>query len=48
MKEARLFRRAIFIVDKNGYVTYCAYMAANREEPNYEEVLATAKKALEN
>jgi len=47
MKEVRLLRRAVFIVDKQGIVTYVAYMPANSEEPNYLEVLTAAKKALE-
>ncbi len=46
MKEARILRRAVFVVDKKGFVTYSAYMAANGDEPNYEEVLAAAQKAL--
>jgi thioredoxin-dependent peroxiredoxin len=48
MKEVRLLRRAVFIVDKKGVVTYSAYMSTNRDEPNYEEVLAAAQKAIEN
>ena len=48
MKEARILRRAVFVVDKKGIVTYSAYMATNGEEPNYEEVLAAAQKALIN
>jgi thiol peroxidase len=47
MKEVRLLRRAVFVVDKQGIVTYVAYMPATRDEPNYPEVLAAAKKALE-
>jgi thiol peroxidase len=46
MKEARILRRAVFVVDKKGIVTYAAYMPTNGDEPNYEEVLAAAKKAL--
>jgi thiol peroxidase len=40
-------RRAVFVVDKNDLVTYVAYMATTRDEPNYDEVLAAAKKALD-
>ena len=47
MKEVRLLRRAVFVVDKQGIVTYAAYMPTNKDEPNYAEVLAAAKKALE-
>ncbi len=46
MKEVRLLRRAVFVVDKKRIVTYSAYMAANSDEPNYEEVLEAAKAAL--
>jgi thiol peroxidase len=47
MEGVRLLRRAIFVVDRKRIVRYAAYMAANSEEPNYEEVLAAAKAALE-
>lgn len=46
MAEVRLLRRAVFVVDKAGVVTYVAYMAANGDEPKYDEVLAAATKAL--
>jgi thiol peroxidase len=46
MKEVRILRRAVFVVDKKGIVTYAAYMPTNGDEPNYEEVLAAAKQAL--
>jgi thioredoxin-dependent peroxiredoxin len=47
MKETRILRRAVFVVDKQGIVTYVAYMPTNGDEPNYAEVLVAAKKALE-
>jgi thiol peroxidase len=47
MKEVRILRRAVFVVDKRGIVTYAAYMPTNGDEPKYEEVLAAAKKALD-
>jgi thioredoxin-dependent peroxiredoxin len=46
MKEVRLLRRAVFVVNKQGIVTYAAYMPTNGDEPNYEEVLEAARKAL--
>ncbi len=46
MKETRILRRAVFVVDKKGQVTYADYMPTNGNEPNYEEVLEAAKKAL--
>lgn len=46
IKERRIHRRAVFVVDRDGKVTYAAYMAALGDEPKYEEVLAAAKAAL--
>ncbi len=46
IKERRIFRRAVFVVDRKGKVVYAAYMPVLGEEPKYDEVLAAAKKAL--
>ncbi|MFL7869592.1 MAG: thiol peroxidase [Anaerolineales bacterium] len=46
VKERRIFRRAVFVVDRQDKVTYAAYMPALGVEPNYEEVLAAARSAL--
>jgi thiol peroxidase len=46
IKEARILRRAVFVVDRTGKLTYVAYMPALGEEPNYAQVLAAAKAAL--
>jgi thiol peroxidase len=46
LKETRSLRRAIFVVDRQGKIVYAAYMAKIGDEPNYEEVLAAARKAL--
>jgi thiol peroxidase len=46
VKEKRIFRRAVFVVDRKGILTYTAYMPALGEEPNYAEVLEAARKAL--
>jgi thiol peroxidase len=46
IKEARVLRRAVFVVDRAGKLTYVAYMPALGEEPNYAEVLNAAKAAL--
>jgi thiol peroxidase len=46
IKEARILRRAAFVVDRVGKITYAAYMPALGEEPNYAEVLAAAQAAL--
>ena len=46
IKEARVLRRAVFVVDRSGKLTYVAYMPALGEEPDYAEVLKAAKAAL--
>ena len=45
--ERRILRRAVFVVDRKGIVTYADYMPALGNEPKYDEVLAAAKRALE-
>jgi thiol peroxidase len=46
IKEARILRRAVFVVDRAGKLTYVAYMPALGEEPKYSEVLDAARAAL--
>jgi thiol peroxidase len=46
IEERRILRRAVFVVDRQGIVTYVAYMPALPTEPKYDEVLAAAKQAL--
>ena len=46
IKEGRVLRRAVFVVDRKRVVRYAAYMPALGDEPNYEEVLAAAAEAL--
>ena len=46
IKERRILRRAVFVVDRQGKVTYAAYMPALGVEPNYKEVLDAARAAL--
>jgi thiol peroxidase len=46
IKEGRVLRRAVFVVDRSGRVRYAAYMPALGEEPKYGEVLEMAKAAL--
>ncbi len=46
MKETNLLRRADFVVNRSGKLTYVAYMAENGLEPDYEEVLAAVRAAL--
>jgi thioredoxin-dependent peroxiredoxin len=46
IKESRTLRRAVFVVNPAGSLTYVAYMSVSGEEPNYAEVLQAAKVAL--
>ncbi|NWF64866.1 MAG: thiol peroxidase [Chloroflexi bacterium] len=46
IKERRYLRRAVFIVGRDGKLTYVNYLPALGDEPNYDEVIAEAKKAL--
>ncbi len=46
IKERRYLRRAVFIVGRDGRLTYVNYLPALGDEPNYEEVIAAARQAL--
>jgi thiol peroxidase len=46
IKERRICRRAVFVVGRDDKFAYVAYMPALGEEPNYAEVIESAKKAL--
>ena len=46
MKEVGLLRRAVFVVNRENIVIYSAYMPILGDEPNYADVLETAKAAL--
>jgi thiol peroxidase len=46
IKEQRILRRAIFVVDAHERIVYAAYMPELKDEPNYTEVLAAAQAAL--
>ena len=46
IKERRYLRRSVFIVDRGGKLTYVNYLPALGVEPDYDEVIAEAKKAL--
>ncbi len=46
LKDERIFRRAIFVVDQAGMVVYSAYMPALGDEPDYPQVLEAARRAL--
>ena len=45
-KERRFFRRSVFIVDREGRLIYVKYMPVLSQQPDYDEVIAEAKKAL--
>ena len=46
IKDRRYLRRAVFIVGRDGKLTYVAYMPHLGVQPNYEEVIEAAKAAL--
>ena len=46
IKERRVLRRAVFVVGRDNKLAYVAYTPALGDEPNYDEVLDAAKKAL--
>jgi thiol peroxidase len=46
IKEARLLRRAVFVVNKHDKISYVEYMPSLGEEPDYEKLLQAAKDAL--
>jgi len=46
IKEARILRRAVFVVDRAGKLTYVDYMPALGVEPDYPAVLNAARAAL--
>lgn len=46
LKDQRIFRRAVFVVDRNDQVVYSAYMPVLGDEPDYSKVLEAAKRAL--
>jgi thiol peroxidase len=48
LKEPRVFRRAVFVVDRSDKVVYAAYMPVLGDEPNYPEVLNAARLALKD
>lgn len=46
IKEHRVFRRAIFVINAQDKVVYAAYMPILGDEPDYTEVIKAAKEAL--
>lgn len=46
IKERRILRRAVFVIDRAGKLTYVAYMPQLGQEPDYPAVLEAARRAL--
>lgn len=46
VKERRILRRAVFVVDQEDTVKYVDYMPALGDEPDYEAVLAVAEQLV--
>src|SRR5215208_2297154 len=47
IKERHYLRRAVFIVGRDGRLTYVKYLPTLGNEPDYDEVIKAAKAALE-
>jgi thiol peroxidase len=45
LKEPRILRRAIFVVDRAGKIVYADYMPVLGDEPDYTQVLEAARQA---
>jgi thiol peroxidase len=46
LKEPRVLRRAMFVVDRKYRVTYAEYMKSLSVEPDYASIIEAARKAL--
>ena len=46
MKEPRLLRRAVFIIDKQDIIRYVEYLPALSDEPDYERIIEMAKNII--
>lgn len=46
IKERRYLRRSVFIVGRDGKLTYVNYLPTLGQEPDYDEVVAAAMQAL--
>ena len=46
IKELRLLTRAVFVLDREGTVTYVQYLKEITEEPDYDAALAAARKLV--
>ena len=46
IKERRYLRRSVFVVGRDGRLTYVNYLPTLGDEPDYDEVINAAKEAL--
>jgi thiol peroxidase len=46
IKERRYLRRSVFVVGRDGKLTYVNYLPTLGQEPDYEQVIQAARKAL--
>ena len=46
IKELRLLTRAVFVLDREGTITYVQYLKEITEEPDYDAALAAARKLV--
>jgi thioredoxin-dependent peroxiredoxin len=46
IKERRYLRRSVFIVNRDGRLTYVNYLPTLGTEPDYDEVINAAREAL--
>ncbi|MET3575384.1 thiol peroxidase [Bhargavaea ullalensis] len=44
MKELRLLARSVFVIDKDGKVTYAEYVPEGTDHPDYDKALEAVKK----
>ena len=48
IKEFRLLARSVFILDQKGIVRYIQLVNEIGDEPDYDDILAAAKKVINN
>ena len=48
LKEPHVFRRAVFVIDREDQVVYADYMPTIGDEPHYDDVLNAARHALKD
>jgi thiol peroxidase len=46
VKESRLLARAVFVIDRSGVIQYIQFVPEMSHEPDYDAVLAAAKKLV--